>query len=362
MIKKYASFTLTEVLLATSIFTIVGLIGITVFVSVIRTQRRVALENAIYEDTRFMMQRISREIRQNTVDYEEYYNKALPAESATVKNPDGISVNPYGNRWGCYASRFYNPGVGGGPKIPGGFGAYCNDVLKTPATPDCVIKKDTLDINTGQNPYLGRLGGPLSGSANAFCDNNIIGATGCGTTLNPQKELYLINPQGKEKTLLARKILNTDGEHAMALLRLTGKDDDNDGIVENWRACGALNKFCCSWGFDCPNALSSLESTLSATTLVEKGFVPISPTRSNVKSLSFYIAPMEDPRKAFSEPDDIQQQPHVTVIMTVEPSKSVLQGYAGNIPEITLQTTVTSRVDHEVRSFSLNDKSLCKSY
>ncbi len=340
--KKRASFTLTEVLLATSIFTIVGLIGITVFVSVIRTQRRVALENAIYEDTRFMMQRIAREIRQNTVDYEEYYNKAL------------AKTNSYGTRYGCYASRFYNPGTGGGPK-PGGFGAYCNNGA-TPATPDCVIKKDTLDINTGQNPYLGNpYSNPLD-YADSFCDKKF--GTACDSSLKPQNELYLINPQGKEKTLLARKLINDD-EYALSLLRLTGKDDDNDGIVENWKTCGDFNNLCCSSGFDCYN-LGSLESTLGKD-YPNKGFVPISPNRTNVKSLSFYIAPLEDPRKAFAE-SDMQQQPHVTVILTVKPSKSVLQGYSGTPPEITLQSTITSRVDHEIRSFNLNDKSLCAAY
>ncbi len=344
--KKRAGFTITEVLLATSIFTIVGIIGITVFVNVIRTQRRVALENAIYEDTRFMMQRISREIRQNTVDYEEYYNKAL-------KNN-----NLYGNRYGCYASRFYNPGSEGGPKR-GGFGAWCND-SSTAATPDCVIKKDTLDITTGQNPYVKKSSSPTD--ANAFCDKIFSSATPCTSKLMPQNELYLINPQGKEKTLFARKKINGD-EYSLALLRLTGEDTDNDGVVEDWQTCGVTKRpLCCSQGFDCNLPSSSLESTLSDTTLLDKGFISISPTRTNIKSISFYIAPFEDPRKAFAEEDLIQQQPHVTVIMTVVPSKTVLQGYGGTPPEITLQSTIVSRVDHEVRSFNLKTESLCEAY
>ena len=275
---KKSSFTLVEVLIAASIFTIVSLIAVTVFVNVIRIQRRVALENAIYEDARFMMERISREIRENTIDYEEYYNKALLPQEGTFGSLPGLNgTNPYGNRYGCYAKRFYNPGSDG-PE-DGFFGAYCNDHsdASLPANADCVIDKTTLDINTGQNPYTGS---PIpynnSGDASAFCDNHF-STTSCSSpgSYNQQTDLYLINAGGTKKTILASKEISPDSppgnaEHALGLLRLTGQDSDHDGIVETWSGCDPAsspgNEFCCSEGFLCstfghPDA-TSLESTL----------------------------------------------------------------------------------------------------
>ena len=115
-LRRKKGFTLVEVIIASSIFTIVSLIGVTVFVNVTRIQKRISLENAMYEDGRFMMERLAREIRENTVDYEEYYNK----------NVEG-SVQ-YGQEYGCYSTRFYNPGSAGGvDNVPSnGLGAFCS--------------------------------------------------------------------------------------------------------------------------------------------------------------------------------------------------------------------------------------------
>ena len=361
-------FTLAEVLLASTIFAVVGLIAITIFVSILRIQQRIALENAIYEDARFMMERIAREVRRNAIDYEEYYNKL-------------VEQKPYGVSYGCYGSRFYNPGKGSGP-LKGNFGALCNDgtSAQLPQNVGCVLDKETLDINTGKNPFDGNVFGDKGSEvANAFCDKNFANNAdpNCGspnqTNHHLQKQLYLINPQGTEKTILALKEITSgsQNEHALALLRLTGEDEDNDGIREQWASCSSdpQNPFCCSKDFSCPAGLPSgsgtqgpLESTLSFNPVDNyQGFVPISPTRSDVIALDFFVAPLEDPRKAFAEDSvDIQQQPHVTIMITVQPARSVLQNYTDTVPQITLQTTLTSRVYNEVKSFG--NIGVCQQY
>ena len=340
------AFTLVEVILASSIFAVVGLIAVTVFVNVIRIQQRVNLENAIYEDARFMMERIAREIRRDTVDYEEYYNKL-------------VEQQPYGTEYGCYGTRFYNPGS----ENPPNFGAFCNDEI-TPANPSCVIDKSTLDINTGENPYEGnKFNVPLNPkSADAFCDVSYAAASSCGDANEGlQHELYLIDSKGAQKTIFALKNISGTSDRVLAMLRLDGEDYDKDGIIEKWTQC-SKNFFCCASGFNCPNSLAQvmpsgpegpLESTrVSNGTDNYIGFVPISPSRTNIESVSFYIAPLEDPRKAFAEDSpDIQQQPHVTVILTVKPAQSVLKNYNGVVPTITLQTTITSRIYNEVKSY-----------
>jgi len=123
--------------------------------------------------------------------------------------------------------------------------------------------------------------------------------------------------------------------------------------------------FFCTTAFDCPTTLAKLEDTLVGLTDVTRwqGFVPISPVRTNVKSSHFYITPVEDPRKAFAETDPamgIQQQPHVTVTMTLTPAQSEAGNFGGGLPIITLQSTFSSRVYNEVKSYS--GKGLCFSY
>ncbi|MFA5828876.1 MAG: prepilin-type N-terminal cleavage/methylation domain-containing protein [Candidatus Gracilibacteria bacterium] len=341
-IAQKKGFTLVEVLLASFIFTIVGLIAVTIFVNVLRIQKRISLENSLYEDARFMMERISREIRANAVDYEEYYNKLV----ATDKT--------YGETYGCYANRFYQPGDKGNGNFKYG-SPICSNPPAELGKPDCIIDQDSQDTPTGQNPYAGLQ--KAADSANAFCDENLQSPVACNSTLNSQPQLYLINPQGTEKTILALKTITlADGSpiNALSLLRLAGKDTNNDGIDDDWASCSS--------DFNCPQG-TALEDTLTANISAPYiGFVPISPLRSDITSLEFIVAPLEDPRKAYAETTpDVQQQPHVTVLLTVKPSTTETQNYSGDIPSITLQSTVTSRVYNEVKSFYGRNDGVCPS-
>ncbi len=358
MAKK--GFTLIEVTIASTIFTIVSLIGVMVFVNITRTQRRITLENAIYEDGRFMMERLGREIRQNAIDYEEYYNKLVE---------EGV----YGEKYGCYASRFYNPGSDGPEN--GKLGTYCiaTAINPGPTTPEqnpgCTIDKTTLDINTGQNPYLGiNFPNSTSQDANGMCDKNFPGSctTPLDIALHKQSELYLIDPEGKRKMVFALKTFNDIPvvEKALSVVEIDGVDSNQDGIFETWTGSGmgqCTTPLCCASGYDCSDLQTNgqtLEDSLDATAPnidLFEGFIPISPLRTHVKDLKFYISPLEDPRKAFAEStvaDAVQQQPHVTIVMTLEPAHSELTNFAGNPPSVTLQTTVSSRVYNEVTSFT----------
>ncbi len=347
--KKTKGFTLVEVVLATSIFALVALVGVIIFVNVTRIQRRIALENALYEDGRFMMERLAREVRYNTIDYEEYYNKSVE------KDPDNVLIpERYGAEYGCYASRFYNPGS------DLEFGAKCNNGAPADQNLGCVIDKETLDLNVGQNPYF--LEAASAGTANAFCDEKYGAGTIPGScanaSLHSQKELYLIDSAGKKKTLVALKTVNASGEKALSMIRLIGEDTNTDGIVEKWVEPGV--NYYCDTSFDCnPNNFPNnrLEDSLIANTPsdIYKGFVPISPLRTNITDLKFYVSPLEDPRKAFAEiniADGSQQQPHVTILMSLQPSQSELGAFGEDIPKITLQTSISSRVYSEVKSYT----------
>jgi len=350
--KGKKGFTLIEVIMATSLFTIVSMIGVTVFTDVARVQRKLYLESALYEDGRFLMERLSREIKQNTIDYDEYYNR-------------NVSGGAFGQYFSCYATRFYNPGINS-IGTTDDIGATCTAPAASAGfspveKPGCVIDKDTLDVNTGQNPYMGM---NIPNPANAFCDPNYPPATACtiDATLHKRDQLYLIDAKGKQKTIFALKKINaTPVENALSMIRLDGVDANKDGIAETWYD-PTFADYHCDPAFDCAPAnfapSNKLEETLDASTDAAKlwqGFVPISPLRSKIKSLYFFVSPLEDPRKAFAETDPavrILQQPNVTIIMTLEPAASQLTGFAGKAPFLTLQTAVSSRVYNEVKSYT----------
>ena len=240
------------------------------------------------------------------------------------------------------------------------------------------VDKTTLDINTGQNPFKGNnfiTGGMPAEDANAFCDDhfNPPPSGDCSTnTVSDQQELYLIDRNGQYKTIFARKkvkIVDGNPEYALALVKLYGKDENpKDGIYEKWTEIsgGAINYYFMPGFSYNPAVGKNLEATLNGTTYdLYEGFVPISPLRTNVTDIHFYISPMEDPRKAFSETkvsDAIQQQPHVTIVMTVTPAASELINYMGTPPEVTLQTTVTSRIYNEVNSYDAQPRCKEKGY
>ncbi len=367
--RKKGGFTLVEVLIASTIFTIISIMATTVFVNVVRIQKRIVLENQIYEDARFMMERISREIRLNTIDYEEYYRKNVADE--TVNYPTSATVShTYGSYFGCYAQQFYDPGTNGAGGI-GFLGALCND--GNPATPSCVLDKSTLDINSGQNPYTAPGSDPTS--ANAVCDRwdrpNSPGGDNCADPAHhEQSNLFLISPDGGQKTFIGlQKVNNTPAEYAAAMVKLYGTDTTGDGIKNQWYAA---NLYQCVTGFDCRNgnpsylrpvppsaSYKTLEQSMDVATTPFRGLVPITPLRTNITSLKFFVAPLEDPRKAFAEADSsygILQQPHVTIVLTVQPSATELRNFIGeDPPTVTLQSTVSSRVYREIKSYAGKD-------
>jgi len=363
---KKRGFTLVEVLLATGIFSVVGMLAMTAYINITRIQSRINLENAIYEDGRFMMDRLARSVRDGAIDYEEYFNK-------NFNSADGKPW-PYGHTQGCYSLQFYNPGIKTNRAVDTvGLGAVCgNPPDGNPVdNPGCTIFKPSLDINTGKNPFVGRSGTSES-DASAFCADSFTTILGgnygqriqtCtpGAEFYPTQELYLIDKAGKKKTIFARRKIQTSPDvYGLGMIQLEGEDGDSDGVFEKWENCAAgTKKFCCADGYDC--ALSdndTLETTLASYTAAEKlykGFVPVSPLRSTITRLNFIVTPIEDPRKAFAEFGQLAQ-PKVTIAMTLQPSPTQLKNFGGdmeNPPEITLQTTVSSRVQTEVKSYPL---------
>lgn len=339
-------FTLAELLIAVAIFAMFLTGIVTLMVDMYRSSRRIALEEQIYQDMRAMMNQITLFIEENAIDYEEYYRAAVGGEYLA----SAIDPNKYS--YGDYAKLFYDMGSDG--PGPNGEGAYCNYLPLTPVEddPGCVVDKTTLDTNMGMNPALG--GSPED--ATAFCGpGTVVGICPADTSaFHVQDHLYLINETGDKKTILALEPVtktidsNTYDEKTLSIVWLNGSDTTGNDIVDTWQSgpefVGSIGTLLAD--------LDALDSDPPAD--IYDNFIPMSPLRTNIVDVKFIVYPLEDPYKAFAETDpalDTLAQPHVTVLLTVQPSATELTDYLGPIPQKTLQTTVYSNVKTNVKSY-----------
>lgn len=302
-----------EALIAASIFTFVASIAITIFINVSKTEKTAELTNAMYEDARVVMEMLSRQIRSGTIDYEEYYSLNVLG-----------SVN-YGVKRGAYASRFYDPGftINNDTGViekginPDNLGVEC--IGLDGKFLDCALGGEvftlSVDQNTGEN---------LDDSA--FCKE-----PNCGSDSLKQTELHIISTDGKSKTIIGRLQVNGTEDYVLVMAEMEGSDEDGNGIIDTFKPTLEKLEPQDTWG-------------------PASQFVPLSPLRSSVKDLKFKIWPNEDPYRAFAEPG-VQYQPSVTIIMTLEPSEAEKASFSGTVPEVTVQTTVTTGAHAEIQTY-----------
>lgn len=397
-----AAFTLPEILIAVSIFSVVALVTATLYIQSFRTSRDANYKRRIFEDARFVLQRIAEEIRNGAVDYDEYYNQYVVIP--TKKQNPGLALgnlasraNNYGQHFGLYYSAFFNPGRSNNPNVQELLGFACNTAAEGRNKRTCVPLRNTLDLNTGANPFPGKTRGAADkADENAFCatvrhslsaDLQNLGylpdsanTATCKNSLPADNaeiahpELYLISPDGKIKTILARELVGIKNQglsdekrfYALSILRLKSVDLNNDNIPDNFICADDFtcvgtdvvtgapqkpNSFCTGSPDDTvPGQLprsraNELEKNNDTCDTREKGFaydfVPISPLSANIADLKFYITPSEDPYYAFDE-DSEQVQPAMTIIMTIEPNPLFSSAAVEDFSPITLVQTVSS--------------------
>jgi len=340
--KTKNGFTLVELLIAVTVFAVFMTSIMTLIVDMYRSSRRITLEEEIYQDMRAMMKQLTYLIEGNAIDYEEYYREATGDLDFAG---DGITYT-----YGDYAKLFYDFGTDGAE------GALCNTGIAAALDPSCVINRATLDRNLGQNPIPDATNDPAD--ANAFCGPTT--ASGGICPANPsafgvQNNLYLINETGDRKTIIIPEAIEktvsgiapNPVENVISIAWLNGLDSDGNDIADTWiqgdEFVGVLKE-----------DLIGDSSGPSTPSDVYNGFIPVSSMRTNIVDLKFYIYPLEDPYKGFAETDPATGtliQPHVTIIMTAQPSVTEMQNYFGPIPSKTLQTTIFSKVRQNVVSY-----------
>ena len=322
-LRSKKGFTLVEIIVAVTMFMIVMTIVGVIFTNFFATKRKTEISRMLYEESRTALERIVKEVRRGTIDYEEYWNRF------EILSTTETDISVYGQNYGDYALQFYRDHL-------------------NPSDPPTSFSR--LDENIGKNTDDDPLG---DASSLTICDLSHVPSVPDDSGYQ-QCELYLINAEGTEKTIL--KLLPEIGadettiEFRLAMLKLPGRDSNGDNLVDDWNIYGPTSSnpnpepspsdfydFC--QAYDASGKCQAFQ------------FQKIQPDSIKITSLKFFISPREDPRKAFAEfSGDVQIQPHVTIQMEAESSLSHSTGIRGEAPTITLQTTVDARAQNEVKS------------
>jgi prepilin-type N-terminal cleavage/methylation domain-containing protein len=298
-------FTLAELIIVMGLVGILFTTAIGVYSAFFGSLRNVRAANHIYEETNNVMERIMKEIRLNTIDYDEYFNKFV-ADSCYPKN------EIYGQSTCKYNEQFYSTGK------DGVFGTDDDISLG---------KNREADVSLGA---LGPDGILLTCSPGQYTNSNITPPVHKrAIDLSTQDQLILINGDGTQKTIIKRI-----GDQ-IGILELIGKDTDFDGHMDDWE---------CKTGYNCPAKTTEGADGTNA-------FIPISPKSLSITELKFIIAPADDPLKSYND-SSVQVQPFVTLKLKAEANpKIATEFHEEKRPEISLESMITTKLHQEVHRY-----------
>ncbi len=308
MRKLSKAFTLIEVLIAITIFSFVVMFSLYLYVDTVHNDEKLSFERELYEEARFTLERVVSEFRNGTIDYAEYWNMshtgACEADldgSGEVNFYEQSNYGRYGNCYQFYAASFF-------------------------------------DTNQNSEHAFYKTVGGRKVALEHQGENDADAIDGW------QEELYIINANGNRKTILRKRandgirkcedIDYANEENAycrLEMLEMVGQDIDVDGKVDTW-VCDD------DFGGD--------------TCTPDDSFRPISTPNIDITDLKFFIAPIEDPYKAYEEDIDNYLQPHVSIIFSSRTPQRRAINLRGKAPNITLQTTISARVYEEVSLYN----------
>lgn len=312
--KVRKGFTIAELLFATLIVAVLVTSAAGIYTNFYRSVQNLKAANLIYEEARFTMERIVKEVRQGTIDYEEYYNQTVNFTGA-----ENVKNLTFGSNYCEYSQQFYGPGP------DGKFGTFDDESL----------------------------GKRRAGAPSPL--QSII-----------QKSLYLISPEGDKRTYFKRFEDPVTGLGKVTMLKLNGFDYGLDKVPsESSFACpndqgerdGLIDTWECAPGFNCacPAGDSTCEKEIvvgcsyklshivdNPTNLEQSSFIDITPEALDIVDLKFFVSPVDDPYKAYASNED-QIQPNVTIKLIVRANPDIASEFKGNPPDIILESTVSAR-------------------
>jgi hypothetical protein len=342
-----------------TIFAIVAVLAFTLMSNSLKSMRKIQAQVFLYTEAQNVMDQVARVVEGNTVDYEAYYDRYVENESAAP----GWDTPTYG----YYAKSFYHPGDDGydasGPYDDEGivgYGGLCADGVSAYPN-DCPAEEYALagtpDDISGSHPFNNiefYPGSPYvadQSTMNAFCESDTVGE--CASfDLNLMEELILINAAGDERFIFLLEMFDMDSnDYYLSKVHMLGSDTTGNGISDSWACHG---KYDCEEtgliGQPVPDPMDLTDTDNLFDVKDQNDFQPITSSNLTVKEFFIYIAPAENPFLAYEEVD-MQIQPHVTLLLTVSLSEKYSQGILGEVPEVTIQRTISSGVYNAVKSY-----------
>ncbi len=329
--KSIKAFTLIELTVSIFILMLIAVFSGNIYLNYTNSTRNIKANNVIYGESRFLMERIARELRQNAIDYEEYFNQNI------IIPKDG---GYYGKHYCSYNNFFYDSG-------PDGIYTTLED------------NESRGEKNTDIKIYYNCGGGD------------------CEAINSIEKSLYLINLAGNQKTILKRVEETVNGEviGRIAMLKMDGKDFGQDEInakdsyngqntsdplckVDDGEGDGKIDTWLCAADYPCKHDQNIINGTCSGyTDLVSDdpnnanySFVDITPSSLDVMDFKLIIHPKDDPWKAYNM-DSIQTHPTVSIQLSVQANPKMLDvRNRKKMPSITLNSTISLRNYDEVNS------------
>ena len=444
-------FTLIELILSVAMLAIVVSVTITTFLQFSQERLEIEIEQSMYENARFLMEKITKEIRENTIDYEEYWNRSMVDDDGFTwygnRNTSLGDDDPSNNFYFCSRSL----GASSPQQVALGSlnnGYQRHTYYQVPNTTEVMLIQPCVEqaLSDGHDHQLYGQFAKLHwdyGEANdplrpyTYTDDEELGTSFASLNTMPlsfvalprwedfdsvrvdwslydtstsfnqtfkehlaQRELYLFNEEDNTRRIYRLRpnttcaILNTrDGSsspvcpdatyQASALtfgedaaqvasgtqwipqydgtlekLELRGFDygydhdasvstvdqdgSQYDGIVDTW-VCDA--RYDCSNGDAVNDGVFFDGQTHYLPTTRDQGFQAVSSADISIKEIRFYISPIKDPSVAWGEDSPlVQNHPQVRVVLTVIPGYALRRKLYGPVPEVTLVTTVSSRL------------------
>ena len=344
--KKALGMSLVELLVGAGIFVMVMAISASAGLMIYKGKTKIQYTNTLYLETRFMMERMIRDVRVNTIDYYEYFSQNLDSYALD----GGLSeISGYGKHPGLYEMFFYFIPSSSDPKndISNTSFSWANDdrsndinvgVFNTNADDDSTT--ENLEFTLIYSEFVNALE-DLAYSGNSTLlrrdgstDDTTVFSLGDAHT---KGELFLLSSDGLQKTIYRYNTELVEGEKRgfIEIAKMKLEDTDSGSAVKNeW-----IDLYSQVGDADYPR--------------YDPTFVSVTPPSLSVTNFSFILSPRDDPKKSFAKAVDtngktVQIQPHVVLKITAKLSEKSARGILGENNEFTLQSSASSRVFHNV--------------
>jgi len=369
------AFTLFEMIIVLMGFFILMTIVLQVYLKMIKLKHHVEAKQTLIQNSYYMFEKINIEIKDFTIDYEEYYNRKMVwCNGSDYGENFKRNMLSGTNLWYCnnFTSYWNKNSIDTQQNNERDQHKYyfCSS-LETETSPDLVVDSSStlwsgcFDVNYFHAPYIQSYWqykhlfrdtkddvDSITWLVNDWDDTELwIWPIAIADQINVQ-ELYLISQDGTQRVFFRRKQIGSG--FAIQILKLrwfdAGKNHDFSISSESETYDNVIDTRACDYaeGFECSG--DPIDNTIYSGYKLpqdeEDWRVSVSELDLDVTSRNIKIYPIKQPELARAE-DNMQINPYFTITITNKLSASVRASklWTGSIEDfqLTLQTTFNTK-------------------